>query len=232
MPSHTITMCAHAFMLCEIIAFKNQTSVHNSVFCSVPPTEYERKRVFSIPPSVGSFSSAGKSFCILQYLASSGFANPLSVHMMLFLHLSPPQYIAIIFLLLVEPESVLSWPFPILENIRLSELVLMIQTFTWFAGVNECITGEHKCDANANAVCNNTKGSFQCTCKPGYSGNGVNCTADYISVETWIVLMLRLFKYHLPRVHAFESVESKRDISPNVQIRVWILASSTKWSLS
>ncbi|CAH3156243.1 unnamed protein product, partial [Porites evermanni] len=42
--------------------------------------------------------------------------------------------------------------------------------------VNECITGKHNCDANANAVCNNTKGSFECTCKPGYSGNGVNCT--------------------------------------------------------
>ena len=53
------------------------------------------------------------------------------------------------------------------------------------------------------------KDLFECTCKPGYSGNGDNCTDDYISVETWIVL-LRL--YHLPRVHAFESVESKKDI--------------------
>ncbi|CAH3181644.1 unnamed protein product, partial [Porites lobata] len=40
--------------------------------------------------------------------------------------------------------------------------------------VNECITGEHNCDANAD--CNDTEGSFECTCKPGYYGNGVNCT--------------------------------------------------------
>ena len=199
MSSCTIAMSAHAFTLGEIIAFKNQTSVHNSIFCSAPPTEYERKHVFSIPPSVGSFSLAGKSFCIVQYLVSLGFANPLSIHMMLFLHLSPPQYIAIIFLLLIYPESSFSfslfWPFPILENIRLSKSVLMIQSCTWFADVNECITGEHNCDANEKD-CNNTEGSFACTCKPGYSGNGVNCTGDYILVKTWIVLMLRLFQYH------------------------------------
>ena len=82
----------------------------------------------------------------------------------------------------------------------------MIQSFTWFPDVNESITGGHNCDANANAVwvCNNTEGSFECTCKPGYSGNEVNCTDDYILVEIWIVLMFRLFKYHLPRDHAFE----------------------------
>ena len=35
------------------------------------------------------------------------------------------------------------------------------------------------------------KDLFECTCKPGYSGNGVNCTDDdYISVETWIVLLI------------------------------------------
>ena len=59
----------------------------------------------------------------------------------------------------------------------------MIQSCTWFADVNECITGEHNCDAKEKD-CNNTEGSFECTCKPGYSGNGVNCTGDYISVKT------------------------------------------------
>ncbi|CAH3182773.1 unnamed protein product, partial [Porites lobata] len=55
-------------------------------------------------------------------------------------------------------------------------LRLLIQYY-FVSNVNECITGEHNCDANA--VCNNTEGSFECTCKPGYSGNGVNCTGDY-----------------------------------------------------
>ena len=42
--------------------------------------------------------------------------------------------------------------------------------------INECETGKHNCDANA--TCKNTEGSFVCTCKPGYSGNGVNCTGN------------------------------------------------------
>ena len=90
-------------------------------------------------------------------------------------------------------ESSLFWSYPILENKRLSKSVLMIQSYTWFAEVNECTTGVNNCDANAD--CNNTEGSFECTCKPGYSGNGVHCTGDYILVKTWIVLMLRLFQY-------------------------------------
>ena len=44
----------------------------------------------------------------------------------------------------------------------------------YFADINECETGKHHCDSNA--FCNNTKGSYNCTCKPGYTGNGVNCT--------------------------------------------------------
>ena len=44
----------------------------------------------------------------------------------------------------------------------------------YFADINECETGKHHCDSNA--FCNNTKGCYNCTCKPGYTGNGVNCT--------------------------------------------------------
>ena len=87
---------SHTFTLGEITGFKNQTSVQNSAFLAAPPTElteYERKRVFFIPPSVGSFSSPGKSFCILKYLASLGFANILSINVMLFLNFSLRQYI-------------------------------------------------------------------------------------------------------------------------------------------
>ena len=44
----------------------------------------------------------------------------------------------------------------------------------YFADINECETGKHHCDSNA--FCNNTKGSYSCTCKPEFTGNGVNCT--------------------------------------------------------
>ena len=38
---------------------------------------------------------------------------------------------------------------------------------------NECSEGKHDCDVNAE--CNNTLGSYRCTCKDEYEGNGTNC---------------------------------------------------------
>ncbi|XP_078382537.1 uncharacterized protein LOC144665218 [Oculina patagonica] len=40
--------------------------------------------------------------------------------------------------------------------------------------IDECKANTHRCDVNAE--CNNTKGSYNCTCKPGYSGDGHSCT--------------------------------------------------------
>lgn len=40
--------------------------------------------------------------------------------------------------------------------------------------VNECTTKSYSCDANA--VCQNTKGSYKCTCKAGYVGDGKKCS--------------------------------------------------------
>ena len=43
--------------------------------------------------------------------------------------------------------------------------------------VDECITDVDNC--HFNAFCNDTIGSFFCTCSLGYDGNGVNCTSKY-----------------------------------------------------
>ena len=43
--------------------------------------------------------------------------------------------------------------------------------------IDECANGTHRCDVNA--VCNNTRGSHNCTCKDGFYGDGVNCTGNY-----------------------------------------------------
>ena len=34
--------------------------------------------------------------------------------------------------------------------------------------------GEHKCDSNAECI--NTRGSYDCKCKEGFTGDGMTCT--------------------------------------------------------
>lgn len=49
--------------------------------------------------------------------------------------------------------------------------------FLHISDINECEAppgGIPVCDPNA--VCQNTEGSYNCTCKTGYSGDGRNCS--------------------------------------------------------
>ena len=43
--------------------------------------------------------------------------------------------------------------------------------------INECCTEEHNC--HMNAECTNTDGGFECNCREGYVGNGVQCTGEF-----------------------------------------------------
>ncbi|XP_058961026.2 PE-PGRS family protein PE_PGRS45-like [Pocillopora verrucosa] len=43
--------------------------------------------------------------------------------------------------------------------------------------IDECTNGTHKCDMNAD--CHNTPGSYKCTCKDGFQGNGTDCTQRF-----------------------------------------------------
>ena len=42
--------------------------------------------------------------------------------------------------------------------------------------INECSEVLHNCDMNADCV--DTDGSFTCTCREGFGGNGVTCTSQ------------------------------------------------------
>ncbi|XP_066020930.1 uncharacterized protein [Pocillopora verrucosa] len=46
--------------------------------------------------------------------------------------------------------------------------------------IDECVSGTHECDVNAQCI--NTVGSYNCTCKNGYSGDGRSCSAYIDSV--------------------------------------------------
>ena len=45
--------------------------------------------------------------------------------------------------------------------------------------IDECSANSHSCDANA--ICNNTPGSYNCMCKPGYTGDGKSCAGKRIN---------------------------------------------------
>ena len=63
--------------------------------------------------------------------------------------------------------SLSSIPFPFLCDCHL-----------FFVDIDECANGENNC--HINAVCNNTLGSYTCTCKTGYQGNGISCTGEIL----------------------------------------------------
>jgi len=46
----------------------------------------------------------------------------------------------------------------------------------YFVDVDECNASVPVCDVNAN--CRNTLGSYQCSCKARFSGNGKACTGE------------------------------------------------------
>ncbi|XP_068708477.1 sushi, von Willebrand factor type A, EGF and pentraxin domain-containing protein 1-like isoform X1 [Montipora foliosa] len=52
--------------------------------------------------------------------------------------------------------------------------------------INECTSGDANC--SIDAICKNSHGSYSCTCKPGYTGDGYNCTADPPDPVAWFPL--------------------------------------------
>ena len=52
--------------------------------------------------------------------------------------------------------------------------MLLVFSITCYIDIDECITGNHDCDVNAN--CTNTVGSHNCSGKEGYAGDGRSCS--------------------------------------------------------
>ena len=52
----------------------------------------------------------------------------------------------------------------------------LFDPFAQPADINECELETYACDSNAN--CTDTDGSFNCTCREGFEGDGFNCTGE------------------------------------------------------
>lgn len=54
--------------------------------------------------------------------------------------------------------------------------VYFVAVALYFLDVDECTSASQKCHANADCV--NTHGSYPCTCKPRFIGDGHSCTGE------------------------------------------------------
>ena len=62
--------------------------------------------------------------------------------------------------------------------------------FNYHSDSDECLNNSHNCSENAD--CTNTEGSFNCSCKPGYIGNGHNCSGWFLEFPSRFPLVLKL----------------------------------------
>lgn len=56
-----------------------------------------------------------------------------------------------------------------------------------YSDTNECNSGAHDC--HSQAYCNNTDGSFTCTCNEGYCGDGRLCTGTVPNTEKYLYMV-------------------------------------------
>ena len=64
----------------------------------------------------------------------------------------------------------------------------LLPCILYFSDIDECSTSVRVCDANA--ICENTLGSYLCSCKAGYNGAGKTCTGGFCMIwlnwsENW-----------------------------------------------
>ena len=67
--------------------------------------------------------------------------------------------------------------------------ILCASLMIYLPDIDECSTDSHSCDDPQRAICTNNVGSFECQCKPGYTGSGFknDCGIIYYPALTTII---------------------------------------------
>ena len=60
-----------------------------------------------------------------------------------------------------------------------------------FIDINECVISPSICHVNAN--CQNNEGSYLCSCKPGFNGDGKTCQGITWMIKTEMLNILQLY---------------------------------------
>ena len=70
------------------------------------------------------------------------------------------------------------------SNLNTNLLKWRLCSLFCYPDINECEAVPSVC--HSDAVCTDSDGSYECTCKEGYSGNGINCTGNIIHNELYL----------------------------------------------
>ena len=88
-----------------------------------------------------------------------------------------------------------------------------------FTDIDECVVRSHSC--SPDAYCNNTKGSYNCTCKPGFTGSGRECKGERYFWEYWAKEDFLISKFLIKCVKCLYSVATPTGTKDTNQ-KLWL----------
>ena len=94
------------------------------------------------------------------------------------------------------------WNFPDCTSWYVTNSVVTnLLCILWTADVDECAGNTDIC--HHNATCNNTEGSYTCSCNTGYTGSGLSCTSKcvYIFKSKHVTILLNMYYLQLYNIY-------------------------------
>ena len=79
------------------------------------------------------------------------------------------------------------FPSPNSPSAQLLIIMIMVRSVGLILDIDECAGDTHNCSRN-NATCTNTEGSFGCSCKQGFTGNGHKCEGRILETSYYLTI--------------------------------------------